>query len=646
MNGDFDFFEPALASEDGATPVSAPNPYWQGHRVVDRDDLFPKGFSQVELDATYASLANDVHDLGLLLESPSLDELDYYNPGKDEVEEGYVLEAITVEHFSRTERRMAAVVRVLNRHLSDSEIKALSPVVGKPKKSGSFAYVIVQLPFSDGQTVNVVFHSPEGDKKRIGPSDAIIAFRWLLNKRDITHVVAPEDGEEISLESIAKRIAQLVVKNSARFERQQKAAQAERKELEETREAVKDAEERQSALMEQVSAKAKETETIEARLSNTLSLLEKQKTINAELQAKIDALRKTKPSSGTPDDKGTSEELGLKKNGTRVYDEDVDRSNEMFAKAKQLGLSPQTPSEFMAQVESGNRSGQSLAYLKELLAKYKDDINKLNAGIITARRILGRGTKAEAKQWLSKQISELESEIASGGISNFINLQNYVHYLTELVKNKRDTTFISDEEIERRTQQREEQERQAREDAKVLAAKAEQYKRYEVGSRTGMRSPLEVKFTINSPSDSFLVRLGEAATSHEKYEILKKAESNGNAKRDRIQPNREFDIARALRTGVQFGHFELSPRRGYYVATLTIDTAAPPSPVPSAVPPAYARDLQDILDGKYDADSGRVLDLLDQAITAAENDGKLEEFQALLDAASNHLTDLLAKEAA
>jgi len=295
MTGDFDFFEPALASEDGATPVSAPNPYWQGHRVVDRDDLFPKGFSQVELDATYASLANDVHDLGLLLESPSLDELDYYNPGRDEVEEGYVLEAITVEHFSRTERRMAAVVRVLNRHLSDSEIKALPPVVEKPKKSGSFAYVIVQLPFSDGQTVNVVFHSPEGDKKRIGPSDAIIAFRWLLNKRDITHVVAPEDGEEISLESIAKRITQLVVKNSARFERQQKAAQAERKELEETREAVKDAEERQSALMEQVSAKAKETETIEARLSNTLSLLEKQKTINAELQAKIDALRRAKP---------------------------------------------------------------------------------------------------------------------------------------------------------------------------------------------------------------------------------------------------------------------------------------------------------------------------------------------------------------
>lgn len=290
-NGISDFFESTLAPGNNTTPMATPNPYWQGHRVVDRDDLFPKGFSQVELDATYANLANDAHDLGLLLESPSLEELDYYNPGRDEIEEVYVLEAITVEHFSRTERRMAAVVRVLNRHLSDSEITALSPVVGKPKKSGSFAYVVVQLPFSDGQTVNVVFHSPEGDKKRIGPSDAIIAFRWLLNKRDITHVVAPEDGEEVSLETIAKRITQLVLKNSARFERQQKAAQAERKELDEAREAVKNLEEHQSDLIDQITAKAKEAESIEARLSNTLSLLEKQKTINAELQAKIDALR-------------------------------------------------------------------------------------------------------------------------------------------------------------------------------------------------------------------------------------------------------------------------------------------------------------------------------------------------------------------
>ncbi len=64
---------------------------------------------------------------------------------------------------------MAAVVRTFNKYLAESEIKALAPIVGKPKKSGTFAYVAVQLPFSDGQTVNVIFHSPEGDKSRSEP---------------------------------------------------------------------------------------------------------------------------------------------------------------------------------------------------------------------------------------------------------------------------------------------------------------------------------------------------------------------------------------------------------------------------------------------------------------------------------------------
>lgn len=284
------------------TPLRAsvcPNPNYQGARIVDKDDLFPRGFTKVELDAVYAGLTQDVHDEGLILESPDLAEVEFYNPGVEPVSDDFILEAITVEHFSRTERRMAAVVKVLNRHLKESEITALPPVVGKPRKSGTYAYVIVQLPFSDGQTVNVVFHSPEGDKKKITASDTIIAFRWLLNKRDITHVVAPEDGEEVSLETIAKRVTQLVIKNSARFERQQKAAQAEHKELETTREAVKVAEERQTELMDKVAGVAKETESVEARLSNTLAQLEKQRTINAELQAKIDALRAQRGQTGT-----------------------------------------------------------------------------------------------------------------------------------------------------------------------------------------------------------------------------------------------------------------------------------------------------------------------------------------------------------
>ena len=78
----------------------------------------------------------------------------------------------------------------------------------------------------------------EGEETEITPNDTIVAFRWLLNRRDITHVVAPEDGSEVSLETIAKRLTQLVVQNMGRFASTQKEAAAEQKKLEDTREAL------------------------------------------------------------------------------------------------------------------------------------------------------------------------------------------------------------------------------------------------------------------------------------------------------------------------------------------------------------------------------------------------------------------------
>ena len=455
MYGHDSFFGDQSAT---GTPLRAsvfPNPNYQGARIVDKDDLFPRGFTKVELDAVYAGLTQDVHDEGLILESPVLAEVEFYNPGIEPVPDDFILEAITVEHFSRTERRMAAVVKVLNRHLKESEITALPPVVGKPRKSGTYAYVIVQLPFSDGQTVNVVFHSPEGDKKKITASDTIIAFRWLLNKRDITHVVAPEDGEEVSLETIAKRVTQLVIKNSARFERQQKAAQAEHKELETTREAVKAAEERQTEMMDKVAGVAKEAESVEARLSNTLAQLEKQRTINAELQAKIDALRAQRGQTGT----GTG-------------------NSDPMARALELGR-------------------------QAAMAKKKNDPMEDKA-------------------------------------------------LEELVKTQPMSVWN-----------------------KLNAEWAKGYK--------------------------------EAASAEKK-------------------PG---------------GPPPVSPQPSDPPSTGTQD---PPGKDDSM--PDYMQPIQAILDGTYDTDTGRILDLLEKAIEAAEKDGSLEQHQSLLDAASNRLTDLLAKEAA
>lgn len=293
--------------------IQAINPIY-GMRISICYDHRAKGFETTDLVKIINSISDTRHDYDMLMEAAQFEEVDsFYNPGIEEVSDDFVLEAIVVDKFSKTERRMAAVVRVLNKHLAGSEINALEAIIGKPKKTGSYAYVTVQLPFSDGQVVSVIFHAPEGDKKKIGPSDQIIAFRWLLNKRDITQVVAPEDGSEISLESLATRITQLVIKNSARFERTQKEAQTERQELDKAREGLKVAEERQRELLETMSNVAKDAESIEAKLSNTLALLEKQKSINAELQARLDAMRKTQPNGGTGGKDGT----GTEKRGTK-----------------------------------------------------------------------------------------------------------------------------------------------------------------------------------------------------------------------------------------------------------------------------------------------------------------------------------------
>ena len=266
-----------------------------GQWIKNIDDLFPKGFSEVELQQAMVDIYASSHDAKLVTESIEFADVDsYYNPGIEEIPYDYILEAIVVDKFSKTEHRMRAVVRTLNKHLAgnDRDIKALDPIVGQPKKAGSYAYVTVQLPFSDGQVVSVVFHAPEGDKRKIAPNDTIIAFRWLLNRRDITHVVAPEDGSEVSLETIAKRVSQLVVNNSERFERTQKESAEQRQKIEILKSEVKEAEKKQEQMSFDLETQQTQAAGVETELNDVLSALAQQKAINAGLEAELNGLQK------------------------------------------------------------------------------------------------------------------------------------------------------------------------------------------------------------------------------------------------------------------------------------------------------------------------------------------------------------------
>ena len=174
------------------------NPLLDGIKITLGMDLFATSFAPDKLADIYYDLSASSEDKALLCESVDFVELDdFFNPGPD-----MIMEAITVKRFSQVESKMAALVRVLNKH-GQNGITAGDAIIGKPKKSGLFATVTVQVPLSDGQTISIIFHSPSGDDRKIMPDDTIVAFMWRLNKRDITHAVSPSAGATSPLSRFA-----------------------------------------------------------------------------------------------------------------------------------------------------------------------------------------------------------------------------------------------------------------------------------------------------------------------------------------------------------------------------------------------------------------------------------------------------------
>ncbi|MGZ8881694.1 MAG: defense against restriction DarA-related protein [Methylosarcina sp.] len=77
----------------------------------------------------------------------------------------------------------------------------------------------VVYELSDGQTITFFFHNPDVTPQKIAPSDELISWKLLLNKRDITIIAAPERGKDINVHEVAQRLMKLAVKNSPAFQR-------------------------------------------------------------------------------------------------------------------------------------------------------------------------------------------------------------------------------------------------------------------------------------------------------------------------------------------------------------------------------------------------------------------------------------------
>ncbi len=159
----------------------------------------------------YALRAADAED-GLLLDAVTMDEL----MGAPEWDGQPVLDALVVE-VGRLQPKMDALRRVMQ--LAGQTVKPVSVSISEPVRARGVLNVMALFLMDDGQTVSLWLHNPDATPSRLAPMDELISWKWMLNKRDVTIVVAPERGVELDAREVARRLMRLVDKNSAAFKK-------------------------------------------------------------------------------------------------------------------------------------------------------------------------------------------------------------------------------------------------------------------------------------------------------------------------------------------------------------------------------------------------------------------------------------------
>jgi hypothetical protein len=177
------------------------------NRVFWNRDAQPEGLS---LDRVlYHVRAEDGSD-NLLLDAVCMDDI-------MEDSEGVIALDAMVVPVNLLARRMDVLKAVMGR--TGSEVKPLSVQLSEPFKQRGTTNVAALFELSDGQTVTIYFHNPDTTPSKLAPSDELVSWKWLLNKKDITIVVAPERGTDLQPREVARRIMRLAEKNSAAFAR-------------------------------------------------------------------------------------------------------------------------------------------------------------------------------------------------------------------------------------------------------------------------------------------------------------------------------------------------------------------------------------------------------------------------------------------
>ncbi|MGJ8757484.1 hypothetical protein ACSFV5_07510 [Acinetobacter sp. HC8-3S] len=181
-------------------------PGWDGIELLTHEGKTANLLLDMQLHDDQSGLLSSFDGLTFLLESIGAEYADF---DSIIVEYHYLDKLMNMLHKAMQTASKGGV-KVLNVDQSD-----------KPFRHKKVLNVAVSYDFEDGQTITILFHHPDRDAKRIAPHDTLLSWKILMNNRDVTGVVQPNQGEGIALPVLAGRVAKLINQNSARFKRTQ-----------------------------------------------------------------------------------------------------------------------------------------------------------------------------------------------------------------------------------------------------------------------------------------------------------------------------------------------------------------------------------------------------------------------------------------
>ncbi len=185
--------------------IAAETPQWDGISLVSHEGDTAKLLLDMQRNDDHSQLLSKFDGLPTLLSSLEVEEAHY-----DSI-------IVDYQHLEQ----LSAILHHSMDQFSKTGVKVVNVTESKPFKHKKVLQIALTYDFDDGQNFTILFHKPDRLSKKISPTDSLISWKILMNNRDITAAIQPNQGEGISIPILAGRILKLINQNSNRFKRLQ-----------------------------------------------------------------------------------------------------------------------------------------------------------------------------------------------------------------------------------------------------------------------------------------------------------------------------------------------------------------------------------------------------------------------------------------